>query len=267
MSCVVCPKCGLALERAPRTWKCPRGHSFDVAREGYVNLLLVQHKSSRDPGDNPEMVRSRRAFLDDGHYRPLRDAAVARLAPLGARSLLDAGCGEGYYTDAFTSVAAEVYGLDISRPAIQLAARRTRGVTWLVGSSAVLPFADASLDLVCNLFCQPQVAQMHRVLAPGGHVLLVTPAPSHLLSLREALFEQVREHEPDKFLAGFDPLFELRERDTVRFPLHLERTALQQLLQMTPYAWKARPDRRTALEQAQALDTEAVFSLLLFRRK
>ncbi|MGQ0618834.1 MAG: putative RNA methyltransferase [Panacagrimonas sp.] len=267
MSCIVCPACRLPLDRLTRVWTCARGHSFDVAREGYVNLLLAQHRNSREPGDKPDMVRARREFLHAGHYAPLREAVLDLLGPLGLGTLVDIGCGEGYYTSAFPSIAAEVIGLDISRAAVQLAAKRFSGsITWLVGSGAVLPVADASVDLVSSLFCPLHVREMQRVLKPGAHVLLVTPAADHLWSLREGLFKEVRAHEPDKFLAGFETDFELCGRQRLRVPLSLTQSGLKQLLLMTPYGWKARPERRAALELHESFVTQAAFDLMLFRR-
>lgn len=262
---LTCPLCRLPLDRQPRTWRCAQGHSFDVAREGYVNLLPVQHKSSREPGDNPEMVTARREFLQAGHYQPLRDAAVALIAPLRAAALLDIGCGEGYYTAGLATAAADSAGLDIAKPAVRLAARRFPGITWLVGNAALLPLADASVDLVCSLFSQLQQAELRRVLAPGGRVLLVTPAPDHLWSLRQRLFDSVQPHQPDKFLGGFEGAFELQTRQEVRVPLSLSQEALRQLLQMTPYAWKAKPEKRAALENCGSFATAAAFSLMLLR--
>jgi 23S rRNA (guanine745-N1)-methyltransferase len=248
-------------------WACAQGHSFDVAREGYVNLLTVQQKNSRDPGDNPQMVLARHEFLQAGHYQALRDAAVAALAPLRAQSLLDIGCGEGYYTSAFATVAArEVIGLDIAKPAIRLAARRHPEITWLVGSGALLPVADASMDVVSSLFCPLQVAEIHRVLKPGAHVLVVTPAPDHLWTVRERLFDDVRAHEPDKFLAGFEAQFVLRHRQELRCPLKLTQQSLKQLLAMTPYVWRAKPEKRAALESNETFATDAAFSLMLFQK-
>lgn len=265
MPSIICPLCRLALQRDEKTWHCENRHSFDVAREGYVNLLPVQHKNSRDPGDDAQMVQARRDFLQAGHYQPLRDAVLQSLAPLQAQSLLDIGCGEGWYTSAFTQIAIEVTGLDIARPAIRLAAKRHPGICWLVGSGALLPLADESIDIVSNLFTQLHVAEMQRVLKPGGHVLVVTPAADHLWSIREQLFDDVRAHDPDKFLAGFEEAFELQAQQEVRFGLELDQPGLQQLLQMTPYAWKARPERRELLAAHEHFDTEAAFSLILFK--
>lgn len=264
---ILCPICRLVLDRQTRTWTCAQGHSFDVAREGYVNLLPVQHKHSRAPGDKPEMVKARREFLQAGHYERLRKTLVAMLASEQAQTLLDIGCGEGYYTSALTQAAREVTGIDIAKPAIQLAAKRFHGITWLVASGAVLPIADASVDVVTSLFSQLHIGEMHRVLKDGGRALVVTPAGDHLWSLRQALFEEVRAHQPDKFLAGFEGFFDLCSRDEVRVPLHLDQAALRQLVEMTPYAWKAKPERRAALIAQEALVTEAAFTLFLFRKK
>ena len=266
MSCIICPLCRLPLDRQAKNWHCARGHSFDVARDGYVNLLPVQHKNSIDPGDGPDMLRARREFLHAGHYRPLRDAALTLLAPLLAQTLLDIGCGEGWYTSAFTRIATEVIALDIAKPAIQMAARRFRGITWLVASGALVPVADSSIDIVGNLFTQLHVEEMRRVLRPGGHVLVVTPAADHLWTVRAGLFDEVRAHEPDKFLAGFEAGFELAARQELCFPLSLTRESLKQLLLMTPYVWKAKPERRAALELSKIFATEAAFSLMLFRK-
>jgi 23S rRNA (guanine745-N1)-methyltransferase len=266
MPSIICPICRLAVEQQAKTWICAKGHSFDVAREGYVNLLPVQHKHSREPGDAADMLKARREFLNAGYYQGLREAVLNLLAPLQAHSLLDVGCGEGYYTGAFTTIATDITGLDIAKPAIQLAARRFQGITWLVGSGAVLPIADASVDIVCSLFSQLHIDEMVRVLRPGGHVLVVTPASDHLHAVRAALFEEVRLHEPGKFIAGFEERFELRSREEVRFPLNLTQHSLQQLLLMTPYVWKAKPEKREALEASESFDTNAAFTLLLFRK-
>lgn len=263
---IICPICFDPLDRSAKAWRCPKGHSFDVAREGYVNLLPVQQKKSLEPGDSLEMLKARRDFLSGGHYQPLRDALVEMLSPLKAKCLLDIGCGEGYYTQALTAAAPEVIGLDIAKPAIQLAAKRFKDVTWLVASGATLPIADRSIDIVSNIFTQLHVRQMYRVLQPDGHVLIVSPALEHLWSLREQLFDEVHAHEPEKFLEGFSPLFQLVTNRTVKFPLPLDQAALRQLLMMTPYAWKAKPDKRAALEQRDGLETEAAFSLMLFRK-
>ncbi len=263
---IVCPVCRLPLDRQAKVWSCANRHSFDVAREGYVNLLLAQQKNSPSPGDSADSLQARRAFLDGGHYAPMREAASALIGQIDAHRIVDIGCGEGYYTSAFAGPQREVAGIDIAKPAIQLAARRYRDMGWLVGSGAALPVADRSLDLVTNLFTQLHVGEMRRALQPGGHVLVVTPGAAHLQALRAGLFETVQPHEPDKFVGEFSDGFELVHREELTVPIALDATSLRQLLAMTPYVWKARPERRAALEQAPGLQTQGHFVLLLLQR-
>lgn len=264
---LICPLCAGTFDRGPQTWRCTQGHSFDVAREGYVNLLPVQYKHSREPGDRPVSLASRRAFLDAGHYQPLREALVACVAPLHAHTLLDIGCGEGYYTGALATQVEQAIGLDIAKPAIRLAAKRFPAPTWIVGSGARLPIATASVDLVCSLFTPLHEGEMSRVLQPGGSVVLVTPAAGHLHAVRAQLFDTVQPHEPEKFRAGFEADFELVEQHTLCCPLVLTQRDLGLLLEMTPYAFKARPEKRAALEAcADGLSTQAAFSIMRFRR-
>jgi len=263
-----CPVCSLPLSQQERSWRCETGHTFDISREGYINLLLVQQKKTREPGDNPEMVQARRDFLDAGFYAPLRASALGLLRPLQAESLLDIGAGEGYYTSAFSETSKEVIGLDIAKPAIQIAAKKFRNITWLVGSAAALPVADASVDVVCSFFSPLPVAEMQRVLKPGGYLLLATPAPRHLWRLRQALFDEVKRHTPDKFLDELSPAFELVERLDIRYPLDLpNHEQLRNLLLMTPYYWRARNERREQLLALDSFTDEAQFSLMLLQRQ
>lgn len=263
---LICPICRSPLAPAERSLACVNRHGFDRAKEGYVNLLPVQQKKSLDPGDNPAMVQARRDFLEAGHYGPLREAVVERLRALKPESLLDIGCGEGWYTRGMAAVAAEVTGLDIAKPAVRIAAKKHPGITWLVASAAQLPVADTAMDAVCSLFSPLPVAEMARVLKPGGHLLVVRPAADHLWRLREALFGEVQAHRPEKFLPELEAVFVLEEQAEIRFPLSLDAVALKNLLAMTPYVWKARPERRAELEARAGLDTEAAFSLMVLRK-
>lgn len=264
---LICPLCRSPLQAHDKSQRCANNHSFDIAREGYLNLLLVQQKKSKEPGDNPEMVKARREFLQAGHYQPLSDAAIALLQPLHAQTLVDIGCGEGYYTQAFSRIAADILGFDIAKPAVQLAAKKHPALSWLVASGALIPVADGSADIVTSLFSPIPVAEMARILKDGGHVLVVRPADTHLWTVREALFGEVQAHQPDKFLEELSPLFELQQQQEIRFKLELDQSALKNLLAMTPYVWKARPERRLTLEQNEHFATEAAFSLMLLRKR
>jgi 23S rRNA (guanine745-N1)-methyltransferase len=265
-----CPLCHARLTRSEKSLSCPQGHQFDRAKEGYVNLLPVQHKRSRDPGDSAEMMQARRAFLDAGHYQPLRDA-VARLlgeklaAP--AAAILDIGCGEGYYTATFAEVAgingAQTFGLDVSKGAIRAAAKRYTAVTFCVASSHRLPFNDASMDAVVRIYAPCKAEELARVVKPGGWVITVTPGPRHLMALKELIYDEVRLHAPhSEQLADF----RLKQEQSVAYEMALKGDEAVSLLQMTPFAWRAKPAVREWLAQQTEFRCQTDFSIHCWQR-
>ena len=213
-----------------------------MAKEGYVNLLPVQHKRSRDPGDSAEMMQARRAFLDAGHYLPLRETVAQMLndiLPGSATAMLDIGCGEGYYTHAFADEAQVTWGLDVSKTAIRYGAKRYPQVDFCVASSQRLPFADNSMDAVVRIYapCNPQ--ELKRVVKPGGWVITVTPGPRHLVELKGLIYNEVQLHAPhSEVLDGFT----LQSHDALAYPMQLTGQEAVTLLQMTPFAWRAKPE-------------------------
>ena len=195
-----CPVCGGALERGAGQYRCSAGHGFDVAREGYVNLLPANRRHSRTPGDDKEMASARSRFLEGGWYGPLRDALcklVERYAP-PKTVLLDAGCGEGWYTGALAEAVAKnggrTAGLDLSKPSVRRAARRCPAGEFAVGTVYHLPVADASVDVLVDCFSPLAVEEFARVLKPGGTFLYVVPGPRHLWELKEILYDQPYEN-------------------------------------------------------------------------
>lgn len=245
-----CPMCDEPLTAGERMFTCLRGHSFDRARQGYVNLL----RPTRLRGDTPEMLQARRRFLDAGWYAPLADAICDEVGgwlasaaiPPDARALLDAGCGEGYYLSHLTGALApaltagdwRLYGLDLAKDAVRMAAGRTRAVTWLVANSKDrLPFGDASLGALMTIFAPRQADEFARALAPGGLLLVVTPAEEHLSEARAAL-PWLLAPEPEKGQRLRETLgsaFSLAAERSVAFPLALDAAALQDLAVMTPH--------------------------------
>lgn len=263
---IICPLCQSKLQQEKTRWICEHGHSFDVAKQGYVNLLPVQHKNSKNPGDTAEAVAARRAFLQAGFYEPLREVLMQKLAAMSPTRVLDLGCGEGYYTSGMSAIAKEVIGLDIAKPAVQIAAKRYPTITWLVASGAKLPIASGALTIVCSFFSPLPREEMARVLTPEGHLVVATPATEHLLQLRAALFDQVNPHQPEKFIEVLSASFQLIEQQTVSYPLRLNSAALKQLLAMTPYAWKAKAEKREQLEQREEFLTQASFQVYVFKK-
>lgn len=273
--CPLCPGSSHELILGGGSYRCEAGHCFDVARESYVNLLPVQQKKSRSPGDSAESLQARRQFLAAGFYQPLRDALVALLArPASSdadaeppsRTIIDLGCGEGYYSAAMTAVASEVIALDIAKPAIRLAAKTYPQLRCAVASVAAVPLPSACADVITSIFAPVPLAQMQRLLKPGGQAVVVTPAPAHLFAYRHALFGEVRDHVPAKFADAASAQFTVQAQTEVRYDIVLDHAAINALLPMTPYAYKASPERRRAVSEQSILHTEAAFSVLVLTK-
>lgn len=244
---LTCPICQAPLSTVDNGLACPANHRFDRARQGYYNLLPVQHKNSRDPGDNQAMVEARRRFLDGGHYAPLARRLAELAAERGPRSWLDIGCGEGYYTAQLAGLLPEAdgYALDISREAVKRACKRAPQLTWMVASMARVPLADASCQLLASVFSPIDWKEATRLLTPGGGVLRLGPARDHLLELRERLYDEVREYVEDKHLADLPEELKLAHTEQLSFRLPLEtREAREHLLAMTPHGWRVNAERR-----------------------
>jgi len=242
-----CPLCQTVLSQQDHSWRCSNGHSFDIAREGYVNLLPVQQKKSLQPGDNTEMMQARRAFLEAGYYQPLSDAANALLAEhCQASPVLDIGCGEGYYSARLSAaLTAPVYGLDISKTAVRYAAKRYPHLDWCVASSYQLPFQTGKFAGLLRIYAPSNAAEMARVTQTGGWLLTVSPAPEHLLEFKQKAYQQVRLHSAEiKTEAGFSHQQRQRLQLAWQAP---DANAMQQLINMTPLAYKLNQTQRDCL--------------------
>jgi len=265
-----CPLCHALLTQAENSYICPQGHTFDKAKEGYVNLLPVQHKRSRDPGDSAGMMQARREFLDAAHYQPLRDAVAEWLMTTlseSASSILDIGCGEGYYTAAFSDVAgrvgAKTVGLDVSKSAIRAAAKRYPQVIFCVASSHRLPFADASQDAIIRIYAPCKAEELARVVKSGGWVVTVTPGPKHLMEMKGLIYDEVRLHAPhSEQLAGFT----LKHEQSLGYEMQLTGKEAVALLQMTPFAWRAKPEVWETLANEKEFRCQTDFSIHCWQR-
>tara|TARA_R110000751_G_scaffold98096_4_gene190890 strand:- start:48789 stop:49589 length:801 start_codon:yes stop_codon:yes gene_type:complete len=241
-----------------KVWACDNGHSYDVAKEGYVNLLLAQHKNSKQPGDNKQMVNGRRAFLEQGFYQPLADAIstiftqhLETLKDQTQLSFFDAGCGEGYYMDQVSQscqqadVHIEFSGLDISKFAVQKAAKKYPKNHFSVASTYQLPLANHSQDAVLQIFAPSSELEILRVLKSNGIWITVNPAANHLFEFKQALYDKPAEHKMENVTPqGFVQIEQLN----LSFVMQLtEPQQRENLLMMTPYYWSATQEKKQKL--------------------
>lgn len=266
-----CPICHQPLSPEATALRCDNRHQFDRAKEGYVNLLPVQHKRSRQPGDSAEMMLARREFLDGGYYQPLQKKVCElfeQVLPVSSLSILDLGCGEGYYTHEVANrfqarSETRVFGLDVSRAAVRFAAKRYHNVEFCVASSQRLPFASGFFDAVLRIYAPCNAEELLRVVKSQGYVLTVTPGPRHLIEFKELIYQEVRLHDdsPEQ-MDGFT----LLEQHSLNYSMRLSSEMSAALLQMTPFAWRARPEVWGVLATTNEFDCETDFTLRLWQR-
>lgn len=244
-----CPICQSPLQLSERRYSCIHHHSFDVAKEGYVNLLPVQHKNSTAPGDNSQMMQARRQFLDSGAYQPLSDKVNHLLSTLTIQRLLDLGCGEGYYTGRLehylslsNSSNIEIAGIDIAKNAVRISAKRYPDITFAVASAYQLPVAPHYFDAVMRIYAPSLNAELQRVIKPTGYLLTVTPGPRHLIEMKQAVYEELKLHsDAIKPEDGFQ--HQLRQQLSYQLDTS-DGQLIEKLLQMVPLAWKFTEDSR-----------------------
>lgn len=263
---LLCPICGnTLLKKDEHTWRCENRHSFDIARQGYVNLLTVQQKHSLHPGDTREQVMARRSFLDGGFYAPIADALCDLAQKNGCSGpILDVGCGEGYYSARLARhLGAQLVGLDISKEAVRCAAGRHKDALWLCATASRLPVADGSMGLVAGLFSVTMPEEFHRVLRPEGSFIQVLAQPDHLLGLKSVIYPELthKEKETTPVLPGFA----LEESVPLRFTFTVEGAQVQNLLSMTPHVYRISREGAENLRRTQTLTDTASCVLNLYR--
>ncbi|GAB1264254.1 putative RNA methyltransferase [Aurantivibrio infirmus] len=254
MSIWICPVCAAPLIQEKSAWLCSNKHSFDQAKEGYVNLLLANQKGSKLPGDSPEMLKARREFLSGGYYENVAKKLAEIIEQLKLNrtdsepcQLVDSGCGEGYYLDFLQknlSRPIEFSGLDIAKDGVRLAAKNFPAATWVCGSAARLPIASASLDYLLRIFAPGDDAEVQRCLKDDGKLIVLSPAGNHLREIKQFLYDEVRLHSKPKNIPGFS----LCSQDQVEYVLNLQGSSvIKNLLAMTPFFWQSSYSARSEL--------------------
>ena len=284
MSLFCCPVCGGPLRREEQVLRCPKRHSYDLSREGYVYLLPPNQRHSSAPGDDKGMAAARRDFLSKEYYLSLLNTLCSWFLSDSGDSpvILDAGCGEGYYTAGIYQALMSqgrhprMAGTDISKFSLRIAAKREHSIEFAVASSYHLPLADQSVDALLNCFSPLALEEFHRLLRPGGSFLYVVPGANHLWELKQVLYDHPYPNEERE--TPYDG-FTYQTIVPVDGVITLERQSdIHALFQMTPYYWKtpkAGPLTRTPSPQAGAerlaalehLTTQISFRIHIFQKR
>ena len=270
-----CPLCGGPL-RGESTLKCPKGHCFDRAKEGYWHLLPVQSMRTKAPGDSKEMVAARRAFLNGGYYG-IFGQAMGELcleygipaAPDSGLHLLDAGCGEGWYDRCIAGQfdaagrKLELAGFDIAKPAVRLAAKALPTAQYAVASSFSQPVRTGWADVLLNCFSPFAQEEFLRVLRPGGRMIYVVPGAEHLFQMKQVLYEKPYKNPVQQITyPGFAAIAERQVSGSITVPAD----QLEALFAMTPYYWKTPRDGAARLAALPRLTTDIAFRFLVFEK-
>lgn len=267
----ICPICQNPLiQHIPsQGYYCQKKHHFDRAKEGYLNLLPVQFKKSKEPGDSRSMMRSRRNFLEAEFYLPLAKAVASLIdshktadSPM---HILDMGCGEGYYSRQIEKFSKhhenlDLHGIDIAKNAIFAAAKKQANARFIVASTKRLPYKDNYFDLLLRIYAPSNDDEVIRLLKPSGLLLVVTPGPRHLWQLKEFIYKEVKSHAIEVPLpCGFKAI----KTQNISYKITPPQEHRMALIQMTPFAWRAKGEKLNRIQRAEGLEIEVDFILTL----
>ncbi len=278
---LTCPLCQTHFTQVGSAVKCENAHTFDIAKEGYINLLTKKLPDSM--GDTKEMLLARRAFLERGHYQPLATAIATLLydylkadGDLPYINMLDAGCGEGYYLSQLQytlgqqlpNAHIDYIGLDIAKEAMRMAAKRYKGIHFLVANlKEHLVFANDAFHILLNIFAPRNIEEFARITTFGGMALVVIPAPQHLRQLREQLgLLSIEEHKQEHVIGQFASHFTYMRATSVSSSLHLNNQEILQAVMMTPNYWHLSDEIKSRMSTMNEIETEIAFTCLLFRK-
>ncbi len=272
MNCLICPVCSERLDEKDKSYICIKNHTFDKSKNNYVNLLQVNHKNSKIPGDNKLMVNSRRDFLNKGYYSPMmrKLCEICLEYTNNGNTFIDAGCGEGYYTENVYNylrehgVYTDMFGIDISKNALAVAGKRSKDIKFATASIFRMPFADNSADTLITLFAPYCQEEFLRVIKKNGIMIMVIPSEKHLWSLKKVVYENPYKNE----VKGYDlEGFKLVKKELVKDVIHIENNQdIMNLFSMTPYYYKTGVQGQQKLAELDILDTETEFEILVYRK-
>ena len=260
---LLCPVCHKPLTLDGSVYSCENRHTFDRSRYHYVNLIRSAKKIH---GDNADMVKARTRFLQSDAYLPLKEELKKIVTEAAPATLLDSGCGEGYYTELCESLEnCQCFGVDLSKEALKQAGRFCPHVTFAAASIFTLPLPDHSIDLIWSCFAPVAWEENHRVLTENGKLIIIGPGPHHLFGLKKVLYDNPYLNPEENI--GHDQ-FELIDQKTVSYTLECTSAQMiQDLFTMTPYYFKTSIRDKEKLNALDHCSTEVEFVIRIYQKK
>jgi len=267
-------------------FQCSQKHSFDISKEGYVNLLLANQKNSKNPGDSKFMIENRKYFLEQGYYETFSDTLNKMIkdflkvknkgkATDTRLNILDIGCGEGFYSDRLQhfldgsklSEHVQISGIDISKAAIQKAAKRDSRIQFCIGSNFHLPYRNESFDLIFSIFSPVESEELKRVLTADGKFICVRPGPAHLQELAALIYDQFQlQGNPLNLAEQFEMTMEMKKE--LAYAIQLKKNQdVMSLVAMTPYYWQVNEEKEALLQQKQEFLVSLDFEITVFSKE
>jgi len=276
---LLCPVCKdkLIKDASNKMYRCQNNHSYDIAKEGYVNLLISNQKNSKNPGDSKEMVLSRVEFLSMDYYKPISDKINEMIVEcLGTDNnknfnIMDLGCGEGYYLTNLKNymdnknIKANYYGIDVSKEAVKYASKTNKECVWAVGNNFHIPAECKSVDCILSVFSPIDIDECNRVLKDDGVFVRVLPRTNHLIQLRNIIYSEV--HLNEKVYKASDEENEYIKESNVTFDINLNKEEILSLLKMTPHYWKSTAENKEKLESYESLVITIDMRIGVFQKK
>lgn len=260
---VKCPICNTELINIGGMYRCENRHSYDIAKEGYINLLKKQ--GGKDFGDSPDMVKARREFFDKDFYKPLKEKLTEYIKEYNPTNLIDLGCGEGYYTNYYKqNIDVDIIALDIAKEAVKIASKRNRDIKYMVASVQDIPVFDKDVDLVVNAFTPIDLNEINRILKDNGILITARVGERHLYELKDALYEEVYLNDNKPLV---DDRFTLLKADVIKFNIKLDSNKdIVNLFMMTPYYHHTSLESKEKLKLLNNLSVGCEFNIDIYRK-
>ena len=264
MSELACPKCHQPLILRDHSYYCKNNHCYDIAKRQYINLLLNPDKATNNPGDSKESLIHRRDFLNKGYYDVILNEVINNInEPV---NILDLGCGEGYYTAKLKQQFpdCDVYGLDISKTAINMATHYRKDIYWLVGNSKNLPINDHSIDYMTALFTVINEEEIRRVLKKEGIMIHIIANNTHLIEFKELIYDEVKIKSNEHIKLSLPIIRSYDYKKTIHLNNHDDTL---NLLSMTPHYYHIKKDKRSLLDTLAAFDVTIDINITAYKNE